>query len=111
MAPNNRWVRSEARGFKGGVWVLWKEDEVGMKLEVGDRFFVHFRVKLLGGCEWELTAVYASPNYCVRKFLWGKLYEIVATRPWALVGDFIYTLLGEERCSGTGVSVDIQIFL
>lgn len=27
-----RWVRSEAGGFSGGVWIFWDEDEVRVKV-------------------------------------------------------------------------------
>lgn len=28
----NRWIRSEDDGFNGGVWLLWKEEDVEVNL-------------------------------------------------------------------------------
>lgn len=39
-----RWVRSEANGFSGGVWVLWDEEEMKVKLRVASRSFIHMEV-------------------------------------------------------------------
>lgn len=39
-----RWVRSEASGFNGGVWILWNEEEVSLKLLAAQRSFSHMEV-------------------------------------------------------------------
>lgn len=31
--------------------MLWNEDEINLKLEYGDMFFLHFKVKSMGGRE------------------------------------------------------------
>lgn len=45
-----------------------------------------FGSKIGGGLEWELTAVYASPNPSIRRHLWDKLDGIEVSRPWVLMG-------------------------
>lgn len=63
-----RWVRSEARGFSGAIWVLWEEGEVEIKLEAAHRSFLHMEVRSGLGRRWALTTVYASPQASVRQF-------------------------------------------
>lgn len=57
-----KWLRMEARGFSGGIWVLWEEGDVEIKLEVAHRSFLHMEVKSDLGRRWALMAVYASPQ-------------------------------------------------
>lgn len=40
-----RWIRSEARGFSEGIWVMWEEGEVDIKLEVAHRSFLHMEIR------------------------------------------------------------------
>lgn len=60
------WIRSEAAGFSGGVWVLWNDVDIGVKLRVAHKFFLHMTVSLTGDRQWLLTAVYASPQSSAR---------------------------------------------
>lgn len=43
----NQWIRSEAEGFCGGVWCLWDDEEIEIKLKCGHNFFLHVTVKSL----------------------------------------------------------------
>lgn len=103
-----RWIRSEARGFSGGVWVMWDEEDIDLKLRYDDAFFLHCLARSRGGLMWEVTAVYASPTPMERKFLWAKLNGIRTHRPWVLVGDFNCVLRNEERSSNSGASSCFQ---
>lgn len=67
------WIRSKARGFSGGVWMLWDNADVHLDLAYDDYFFLHLLAWSAGGRSWEIMAVYASPNPFVRRFLWDKL--------------------------------------
>lgn len=81
-----KWIRSETARFSGGVWVKWDDDEISLNLVYAHRFFLHLIVRSVGGLEWELIAVYASPSPSIRRHLWDKLDKIEANRPWVLVG-------------------------
>lgn len=104
----DRWIRSEAAGFSGGVWILWNVGDISVKLLYVDRFFLHFEVKMGGRKEWVMTAVYVSPNPYVRRHLREKLNEMEVTRPWLVVGDFNSVLHDEERSSMSSASTSFQ---
>lgn len=44
-----RWVRSEAMGFNGGVWVIWDDEEILVRLKATHRSFLHMEVRLAEG--------------------------------------------------------------
>lgn len=44
-----RWIRSEAATFTDGVWILWNEEDINLRLEVADKFFLHLVVRSTGG--------------------------------------------------------------
>lgn len=52
-----RWIRSEAVGFSGRIWVPWNENEISLKLRYSDRFFLHLEVKSRGGREGDYSCV------------------------------------------------------
>ena len=62
------WVRVEALGFSGGIWVLWKEC---MKVDILKTHpqFIHMQIDTEGGRDWLFSMVYGSPNVSLRKFL------------------------------------------
>lgn len=63
-------MRFEARGFSGGVWVLWDNEQVDVKLLTALRSFVHMEVLLEDGRSWLLTAVYVNSHPAIRNCLW-----------------------------------------
>ncbi|XP_019183629.1 PREDICTED: uncharacterized protein LOC109178450 [Ipomoea nil] len=54
------WVRVEAVGFSGGIWVLWNKP-LEIVVEYTHPQFVLLQVKEHGGDPWNLAVVYASP--------------------------------------------------
>lgn len=100
----SRWIRSEATGYSGGVWLLWDGDTIDVKLIHVHKFFVHVAITLGSGKCWMLTDVYASPNANIRRHLWSTLNKLYIEGSWLLMGDFNCVLRGEERSSGAGVS-------
>lgn len=53
---------------------------------------------------WALTAVYASPQSSIQKYLWKKFDALKVDLPWVLIGKFNYVLKEEERCSNSSSS-------
>lgn len=45
----NRWLRSEAEGFSGGVWCLWDDEEFDLELRYAHPSFLHVAVNSIGG--------------------------------------------------------------
>lgn len=59
--------RVEARGFSGGIWVLWKGN-VDVVVEYNNFQFVHMRVKFSGMQDWVLfSGIYGSSRWMIRK--------------------------------------------
>lgn len=104
----NHWIRSEARGFSGGVWCLWDEEVVDVTFRDVHTSFVHLSVRTRGGKKWELSAVYASPNANIRRHLWSCLDGLNITDPWMLIGDFNCVLRSDERSSLRGESSNFK---
>lgn len=95
------WIRPDAEGFSGGIWLLWDEAEVQINLIHAHKFFVHAEVRNVGGINWLLTVIYASPKTTIQNHLWVSLEEMWIKGPWMLVGDFNCVLRSGERNSGT----------
>lgn len=45
----NRWTRSDATEFSGGIWCLWSEDDVTVELRYAYNHFLHFCSGLFKG--------------------------------------------------------------
>ncbi|CAN0926829.1 hypothetical protein LINGRAHAP2_LOCUS35549 [Linum grandiflorum] len=56
------WFRVDARGFAGGIWVLWQKSMVSLSLFFRDDQFIHLKGTSNTITHFLLTAVYASPN-------------------------------------------------
>ncbi|CAN1122078.1 Putative ribonuclease H protein At1g65750 [Linum perenne] len=68
--------RADARGFKGGVWIVWDPLVITLTiLDSGDQF-IHAEGSLSDGSKYFITAVYASPRPTRRVLLWDMLKQI-----------------------------------
>ena len=94
--------RVEARGFQGGIWVLWNADEIDIAVLNSHEQFVTVEIKSQGQVDWLLTFIYASPQPQTREVLWQELQHRASEyqRPWLLAGDFNETASLEERNHG-----------
>ncbi|XP_038688766.1 uncharacterized protein LOC119987931 [Tripterygium wilfordii] len=94
------WVRVEAFGFSGGIWVFWKETLQISVIKTHPQF-IHLRVQSNGINSWLLTVVYGSPNFNLRKLLWMDLNSEIKDNldPWMVVGDFNSVVSLEEVSS------------
>jgi len=93
-----RSIRVEARGFSGGIWVLW--NDVDLELEVINTHdqLVTVGIKIEGQVAWFLTVIYASPHVHIRDNLWPVLTKFATSceKPWLLAGDFNETATMDE---------------
>ncbi|KAJ8447113.1 hypothetical protein Cgig2_022842 [Carnegiea gigantea] len=92
----------QARGFCGGIWLLWTGEETHLRvLEAHDQF-VTTEISVRGTRTWQFTAIYASPHATLREELWTKLehHANSSRAPWLLAGDFNETRSLEERDHG-----------
>ncbi|XVF74117.1 hypothetical protein PTKIN_Ptkin13bG0034500 [Pterospermum kingtungense] len=96
------WMRIEAVGFSGGIWVFWKE-VVELDILYTHPQFVLFKVMDGIGSHWYLTIVYGSPDGGLRKKLLNDLdFGVLGIMgPCLVVGDFNAVLSVEEVSSGS----------
>lgn len=99
-----QWIRSEAVGFSGGIWVLWNQEEITLKILYAYKFFILALVVSSSGRRWEFTAIYASLRASIRRRLWTGPNKIKIEGPWVLLGDFNCVLNGGDRNKGGGES-------
>lgn len=97
MIGRKNWVRIEADGFSGGIWVLWDRDFLEMRVIQTHKQFIHLVLAPNTDDEWMLTIVYASPKPIERGLLWKELEAIEASSPWCVIGDFNAVLHSDER--------------
>ncbi|XP_031101934.1 uncharacterized protein LOC116005836 [Ipomoea triloba] len=91
------WVRVEAVGFSGGIWVLWKSSVSLVILDTHPQF-INLQVKEGLLPPWELSMVYGSPNLSLRKKLFTDLSTAnLNSQPcWLVCGDFNSVICREE---------------
>ncbi|XP_057999359.1 uncharacterized protein LOC110643786 [Hevea brasiliensis] len=84
------WVRVEATGLSGGIWIFWNTDVVSVSVIYSHSQFIHCLVENVSCFKWFFSTVYASPREHLRPILFFALTCITALSvgPWLLVGDF-----------------------
>ncbi|XP_073304620.1 uncharacterized protein [Primulina huaijiensis] len=98
----DNWLRVEAVGFSGGIWIFWKDD-LGLKIIYSHPQFVLVKVDTGTSIPWFLSIVYGSPNATLRKRLWNDLSNenLNIEGPWISLGDF-NSVITEHEISTTG---------
>lgn len=85
------WIRVEATGYAGGIWMLWNESCVDVMYSFSTTQLLHCKVNYKDSpTAFWITAVYAEPNFCNRKVLWGDLENLAMhmNEPWVVLGYF-----------------------
>lgn len=95
----------EARGFSGGIWLLWNNSKV--KVDYVDSNAQSISVKVTGdnGHSWLLSGVYGSTCNTVRTTLWDYFDTLTmqVNLPWMLVGDFNKLLSYSDKSGGSHI--------
>ncbi|CAN1152523.1 hypothetical protein LINPERHAP2_LOCUS18799, partial [Linum perenne] len=95
--------RSDAVGFKGGIWLLWDSNAISLDiLEFGTQF-INTKGRSPDDSCFFLTAVYASPRATSQVLLWDVLerLSIGQNEPWVVIGDFNAILSAEDKVGGS----------
>nr|GMD68491.1 ribonuclease H [Ipomoea batatas] len=66
------WVRVEAVGFSGGIWVFWNKSS-NVKVVATHPQFILLQVQDANRVDWHLAVVYGSPTHHLRRRLWNEL--------------------------------------
>ncbi|XP_019166877.1 PREDICTED: uncharacterized protein LOC109162645 [Ipomoea nil] len=99
------WIRVEAVGFSGGIWVFWKDPVRISVLRTHPQFIL---MQVVSGSypPWYLASVYGSPAHHLHRRLWNDLRqaENSITGPWIVAGDFNAVLNSEETSNYSSFS-------
>lgn len=68
----SNWLRVEAVGFSGGIWMFWT-DKITLEVIYSHPQFILVRIKEDTTVPWFLSLVYGSPNPILRHRLWQDL--------------------------------------
>jgi exonuclease III len=99
---------AEARGFSGGIWLMWNRTDIKIHLIKTDFHFLHVQVQEGNMEPWQLTVVYASPREHERSDTWHQIHHLstTITSPWLVMGDFNEIASPDEKKGG--VQADIR---
>lgn len=66
----DNWIRLEATGYAGGIWILWQSNEINLKYLGSSTQFIHAHVTVRSQAKsFLLTCVYAEPCTALRQQL------------------------------------------
>ena len=96
-------ILTDTIGFAGGLWLLWDTNRVEIPNLASIEQEIHVLVKVKSSnLSWFFTAIYASPRFRERKFLWNNLSTVANSHnmPWLMVGDFNELLFANDKFGG-----------
>jgi len=92
-------TKSDARGFFGGIWVLWNESIGTVTVLSTTPQIITLLIDKKNELPWILSSVYANPTPSVREELWEftekcTVFDDVA---WMVIGDFNQIVSADEH--------------
>ena len=102
-------IAIDTTDYAGGLWLLWKKEDVDVKLLSATEQEIHAFVKVRSSdLTWLIYAIYASPRSAERRILWENLKTVAHLHnlPWLMLGDFNEILSGEDKFGGNRVNVN-----
>lgn len=83
------YIKIDAMGFSSGIWLLWHPHIVTIEPLTSSFQELHCKVKV-NNSFFILSAIYARPNFNIRKNLWKSLSFAFKdfSLPWLIMGDF-----------------------
>ncbi|XP_019150525.1 PREDICTED: uncharacterized protein LOC109147318 [Ipomoea nil] len=99
----NDWIRVEAVGYSGGIWLLWKGSANIIVTKTHPQF-ITAHVPEENKDPWQLSLVYGSPNQPLRRQLYSELFGSNSgfDGSWLAVGDFNVVTSREEVSNTEG---------
>ena len=96
-------------GYVGGLWLLWKKEEVDVSALSSTEREIHTSIKVSNSnLSWLFSSIYASPRLYERKILWANLTQVAQLHnlPWLMMGDFNEILSGEDKFGGRQINLN-----
>ncbi|CAN1147692.1 hypothetical protein LINPERHAP2_LOCUS16019 [Linum perenne] len=92
----------EVEGFRGGIWLLWNDLTLSLKIVASTSQLIHAEIEWEVGKVYFATFIYASPGFQGRRMLWNDLCQVAAAAPhaWVLLGDFNAMVNSTEKWGG-----------
>ncbi|XP_028754831.1 uncharacterized protein LOC114714269 [Neltuma alba] len=100
----SNWLRVEASGYTGGIWVLWNDHEMQVNYICSSTQLLHCEICDLRNGEKYLTSfVYGETSRAKRMNLWHSLRTITGhlERAWLVVRDFNTFLKPQDKLGGS----------
>ncbi|XP_061361637.1 uncharacterized protein LOC133305430 [Gastrolobium bilobum] len=97
------YFKQDARGFVGGIWVMWDKTEGDISLLASHMQFIHVNIRwTVNNMEEVATFTYGSPRRIGRRLLWEELNGISedVRKPWLVIGDFNAISQRHEKYGG-----------
>lgn len=93
----------DARGFAGGIWLMWKDEGLDFKIIEKHEQYVHVCFSPGTEEEWFFMVMYACPREAGRIVLWENMKRIAGqmNRKWLVAGDFNEIADPREQKGGT----------
>ena len=101
-------IHTDTIGYAGGLWLLWKSEEVEVTMLAKTEQEIHVIIKVRSSdLSWVLTCIYASPRLVERKLLWGNLSNVASLHslPWVMLGDFNEILSSDDKSGGNPINM------
>ncbi|XP_019164336.1 PREDICTED: uncharacterized protein LOC109160503 [Ipomoea nil] len=85
----DQWLRVEAVGMSGGIWILWNDSLSLHNIRTNPQF-VSMEIKNNNSRTWNIAVVYGSPSHSLRRNLWLELgrEQCGLNEAWVTLGDF-----------------------
>lgn len=99
----NNWLRVEATGYAGGLWLLWNEWELDVMHIYSDTQILHCRLcDKNSGASTLVSFIYGEPNPQFREGLWNSLRMLARNveGPRLVLGDFNTYLRAADKLGG-----------
>lgn len=99
----NNWLRVEATGYAGGIWLLWNEWETDVQYVYSDTQILHCKITGRVVEEFmEVSFVYGEPSAHFRTDLWSSLRTLASNLEgkWLVMGDFNTYLRDSDKVGG-----------
>ena len=101
--PFDGFYTTDTVGYVGGLWLLWKKEEVEISVLSSIEQEIHATMKVCSSnLTWIISPMYASPCLTERKILWSNLTKVTQLHnlPWLVLGDFNEVLCVEDNYGG-----------